>query len=651
MMPNPAAAVSHPMEPAHRPAAPMRHRPEIDGLRAFAILPILLLHCGITPLRGGFAGVDIFFVISGYLITGIIQREIAQGSFSLLTFYRRRIVRILPALMAMLAIVAVVSCFVLFPVDLRDFGRSLAATAAFGSNIYFGATADYFTTAADLKPLVHTWSLAVEEQFYVLYPLLLLALRGLDRRRLIAVLIALSALSFAIGGYQAVTAPSLAYFLLPSRVWQLMLGGLVALGAYPRLTITWLRTAVCWLGLGAILVSTVVIKPTWAFPVPLALLPAGGAALLIAYAPQTVVAAILSWRPFRLIGLISYSLYLWHRPIIAFYLRGRSVELDWHDALVLLPACFLAAWLSYRLVERPALRRWRAGTGWRPHILALAGIAGFVAAGLLIAGNAERIRSLPPAVEKVASYIDYDQTPAGKAQYDADHCFALPYAAPYDFSCLEPAPGAGNVLLVGDSHAGQLAQALRQAIAPLHLMQATSAGCRPLPVTQRAGECRDMTLAALRQTDFSRVQAVVLGGRWFAEDVPAMVDVVHELQRRGARKVIVLGPMVEYHGVVPDLLARAMLAHDLGRMERLRVADRPLLDRRMRGAMTQAGARYVSYFSLECPQGRCRLFTPEGAPLHIDYSHLTPEAAVPVARKIAREVNGGANGEGNISGR
>jgi len=156
-----------------------------------------------------------------------------------------------------------------------------------------------------------------------------------------------------------------------------------------------------------------------------------------------------------------------------------------------------------------------------------------------------------------------------------------------------------------------------------------------------------MTLAALRHTDFSRVPAVVLGGRWFAEDVPALVDVVHELRRRGARKVIVLGPMVEYHGVVPDLLARAMLAHDLGRMERLRVADRPLLDRRMRGAMTQAGARYVSYFPLECPQGRCRLFTPEGAPLHIDYSHLTPEAAVPVAREIAREVNGGANGEGN----
>ena len=213
----------------HRTFPPaLGHRPEIDGLRSLAILPILLLHCGVSALAGGYIGVDIFFVISGYLITAIVMREVVAGSFSLVDFYRRRIVRILPALVVMIAVVLAAGCVLLFPVELRKLGQSAAATAAFGSNIYFYLTIDYFSS--DTNPLVHTWSLAVEEQFYLLYPLLLIALQRAQRRSIIGLFVVLSVISFAIGGYLAFRDPSAAFYLLPSRIWELLLGGLVALG-------------------------------------------------------------------------------------------------------------------------------------------------------------------------------------------------------------------------------------------------------------------------------------------------------------------------------------------------------------------------------------------------------------------------------------
>ncbi|MBB4857244.1 peptidoglycan/LPS O-acetylase OafA/YrhL [Novosphingobium chloroacetimidivorans] len=617
----------------HRPS--LQHRPEIDGLRSFAILPILLLHCGVPGLRGGFVGVDVFFVISGYLITAIIHSEIAGGSFSLARFYRRRIVRILPALVLMIAVVLALGCAILLPIPLRDLGRSAAATAAFGSNIYFYATVDYFYS--DLTPLVHTWSLAVEEQFYVLYPLLLMATRKLSRERLVVLLAALSVASLAVGGYFAMTDPAAGFYLLPARVWELLAGALVALGAYPRVSRRW-AAVLSWFGLLAILACVVAIKPSWPFPVPFALPVAGSALMLIAYSPGTVVARVLSWTPLRWIGLISYSLYLWHRPIIALYLQGRSEVLTIQDALVLLPLCFAAAIASYLLVERPALRRWRSGTGLLPHAWAVLTLGVVAAAGLLIAAQAERIRPLPPEVARVAGYLRFDKTPAGRAQYATDRCFALPTHRPNDPACLLPEAGRDNVLLVGDSHAAQLSQALSRAIAPAHLMQATAAGCRPVLEGRGLASCRTLTLQALKHADLARISAVVLAGRWFASDAPLLADTVRALRARGARRVIVVGPVVEYDADVPDLLARSMLAHDFTRMEQVRLADRAPLDRTLRKVASEAGARYVSHFAIECPQGRCLLFTADGGPRHIDHSHLTPLAAQPVAEAIRRAI-------------
>lgn len=576
-------------------------------------------------------------MISGYLITAIIRKEIAEERFSLTDFYRRRIVRILPALLLMLGVVLVVGCFTQFPIPLRELGQSTAAAAAFGSNIFFYATSDYFARASDLKPLIHTWSLAVEEQFYLLYPLLLLSLRRLSPKALAAVMIGLAAASLAIGGYFAAVEPWAGFYLLPARIWELLLGGLVALGVYPRIENARLREFACWFALAAIAASAVFMKPSWPFPVPFAIAPAGGAALLLAYSSHTRAAQLLSWAPMRAIGLISYSLYLWHRPIIATYFVGRSWTASVSDTLILLALSFTVAILSYTLVERPALRRWRSGSGLVPHAVAGLAMLAIAGAGLAVAASAERLRSLPPPVARVVGYLGFDKTPAGTAQYRTGTCFALPYREPFDPKCLVPAPDRTNVLLVGDSHAAQLSSALAAQIAPAHLMQATSAGCRPLLVTTGFPGCRKISLEALERTDLSRVATVVLAGRWFPEDLAPLLDTIRSLRQRGVPKVVVVGPMVEYEADVPELLGHAMLANDLSLMPRSRLPDREPLDRMMQPAVTAAGARYVSHFAIECPGGVCKLFTSDGAPLHADQSHLTPQAAVPVARRIAQE--------------
>ena len=622
----------------HRTFPPaLGHRPEIDGLRSLAILPILLLHCGVSALAGGYIGVDIFFVISGYLITAIVMREVVAGSFSLVDFYRRRIVRILPALVVMIAVVLAAGCVLLFPVELRKLGQSAAATAAFGSNIYFYLTIDYFSS--DTNPLVHTWSLAVEEQFYLLYPLLLIALQRAQRRSIIGLFVVLSVISFAIGGYLAFRDPSAAFYLLPSRIWELLLGGLVALGAYPQIRRAWMREVICWGALAVILIAIVILRPSSHFPVPLAIPPALGAALLIAYAPETRAAALLSLKPLRWIGLISYSLYLWHRPIIAFYLLHHGFDLRLADITILLVLCFGAAILSYVLVERPALRRWRAGRGWAPHAAALAALALTAGAGLLIAAWAPAIRTFPPEVARVASFIGHDRTPEGRAQYGTGRCFALPYTGPNDPECLLPAPDRPNVMLLGDSFGAQLSGSLRREIGPARLLQATSAGCRPLLEMPGLESCRRLVLHVLHDTDFSKVTQVVLAARWTAADVDEVGRVVRHLKARGVDRVVVVGPAVEYDAEVASTLARAMLAGDVSRLASLRRAEPAEIERRMRPVAEAAGAAYVSHFALECPDGACRFFAPDGSPIHTDYSHLSPAGADIVARAIAARLH------------
>ncbi len=603
----------------------LRYRPDIDGLRALAILPILLLHCGVTKLRGGFVGVDIFFVISGFLITAIMVRDIAEERFSIARFYRHRIVRILPALLVMMTVTLALGCVLLLPNQLRDLGRSAAATSVFGSNVYFYLTSDYFAAASDAKPLVHTWSLAVEEQFYLLYPVLLWSLRGLSRQRLAQVIAGLAVVSFAIGGWLATTYPSAAFFLLPARIWELSLGALVALGAVPTIANRSIRAALCVLAIAVIAASCIAISSGWPFPVPFALPPAVAAAVLLAYGSEGPTARLLGAWPLRAIGLISYSAYLWHRPIIAFYQIRHGSTLAPVETVGLLCASLGAAWLSFALVERPASRRWRSGSGPVPHAVAVVLLAAMAIAGLTIAAKADHIRPLSPRQALAASYLGWDSTDAGKRQFSTDRCFVLPTGRRFSPDCLRLSVTKPNIALFGDSHGAHFSQALHT-LPGANIVQVTAAGCRPLLHGKGLPTCRTTMDAAFGTLDFKRIETVVLSARWLDFEQPALLDTIRWLRARGTR-VLVIGPSVEYDADLPALIVRSDADGDPTLADGFRLMDRIALDRAMAGPVRATGADYASVIDTECSGRACRLTTADGTPLHFDHSHFTPAGA------------------------
>ena len=335
----------------------MKYRAEIDGLRALAVLPVILFHAGFETFSGGFVGVDVFFVISGYLITTIILIDLDHGQFSLLNFYERRIRRIIPALFLVMLVCILFAWFWLLPVDMKDFSQSLVAVSVFASNILFWQESGYFDTAADLKPLLHTWSLGVEEQFYVLYPLLLMYLWWLGRRWLAAVLLGLFFVSLTAAQWASNAMPTAGFYLLPTRGWELLLGAFVAFylsradrsGFSVRLS----EFAGC-LGVILILYSIFVFSEGTPFPGLYALVPTVGTLLVILFASQrTVVGQFLGSRVFVGIGLISYSAYLWHQPLFAFARHRSLTEPDLFLYALLSVAALVLAYLSWRFVELP----------------------------------------------------------------------------------------------------------------------------------------------------------------------------------------------------------------------------------------------------------------------------------------------------------
>ena len=343
----------------------MNYRAEIDGLRAIAVVPVLFFHAAIYPFSGGYVGVDIFFVISGYLISGILLKEIEQGSFSVVGFYDRRIRRIYPALFATIAVTAIAAAFVLYADDLKDFGQSVVATLTFMSNVLFWHETNYFAPNAEFKPLLHTWSLAVEEQFYVLFPLLLALLANRGRSSQFAVIACLTVASFAVAEVASLRSPASAFFLLPFRAWELSAGSLLALYETRRLRPAG-RTASLSAAFGLLLIGYAIfgLDSQTPFPGRWALLPVCGAIMVIRFAQPSNLAGRLLGSPLAVaIGLISYSLYLVHQPIFALYRYVRVVEPSRVEMVGLIALSFALATISWKLVEQPFRRaRYRSRT-------------------------------------------------------------------------------------------------------------------------------------------------------------------------------------------------------------------------------------------------------------------------------------------------
>jgi peptidoglycan/LPS O-acetylase OafA/YrhL len=334
----------------------MDYRREIDGLRTVAVLPVILFHAGVSVFSGGFLGVDVFFVISGYLITGIILPELSKGQFSLSNFYERRARRILPALSVIVFACAPMAWLYMLPDPLENFGQSMLATMVSLNNVLLTITSGYWDLASEFKPLIHTWSLAVEEQFYMAFPLLLMLLYPALKHRLVWVVWVIVIASFSTSVLLVSDYPNSTFYLLHTRAWELGIGALGAFWEHKRRIEA--NNPLSGLGFAAIIASVLLFDETTQHPSYFTLAPVLGTLLVLVYAKKgTVVARLLSVKTFVGIGLISYSLYLWHQPLFAFARILSFEEPSTGLFMGLVAVAFVLAYLTWRFIEQPFRRK------------------------------------------------------------------------------------------------------------------------------------------------------------------------------------------------------------------------------------------------------------------------------------------------------
>lgn len=553
------------------------YRADIDGLRALAVLPVMLFHAGVSSFAGGFVGVDVFFVVSGFLITSILVRDIDAGSFSLSRFYERRVRRLFPALFLVVAVSIPVALVILAPEDLENFGQSVIATGTFSSNFLFYFEDGYFEGPADLKPLLHTWSLAIEEQYYLLFPLLLV---GLQRRGwgYGKALVSLAVVSFVICLWSAKYAPSAGFYLLPGRFWELMLGAMLALYGHRYRLSALLSAVVAMLGLAMIGYAILRFDDHTPFPGWAALLPCFGTVLVIVAGGQAnPLSRVLGSRALAGIGLISYSLYLWHFPLIVFTRHLLVRPFTRWEVVALMVASFVLALLTWRFIERPFRGPHQSVNRSTLIRVACLTVAGAIAFGLFTDfTDGAPARMSPRAQVYLEGLEDRDTACLRKQQ----GCFI-------GDEKLNP-----RYFVWGDSHASAMVPVFRRLSRETGIAGIASlrGGCLPmlgfrvvLVIAESCVRHNQRSLDALLSSD---IRTVFLAARWtlFVEQsvyghesgsAPILLDdptpVLHasnqevvrralqrtlETLRKAGKNVVLIGPVPEVGWHVPHTLAQ-----------------------------------------------------------------------------------------------
>lgn len=619
----------------------MTYRPEIDGLRSIAVLAVLLFHLGVPGITGGFTGVDIFFVISGYLITGILMRDLEAGRFSLAQFYRRRALRILPALFAVLIVTGIISVFVLLPSEMAGLGKSVIAALLFVSNIFFWSELDYFKPDAKENPLLHTWSLGVEEQFYILVPIAMWLVYRYARRFLVP-LFALSVLgSFLLSVMVIEQMPRASFYLLPTRYWELGVGSLLALaGARIEPRGIWAHgLAAC--GLALIAAGLFWLSPESIFPGPAAVYPVLGAAALIAAGQHSFAGQFLSTAGPIWIGKISYSLYLWHWPLIVLWKLRTDPYLSGVEMAALGVISIMMAALSTRFVEQPfrhlPARLSNARVLW-PAALALA-VGATIGWGLIKQPLA--LRSYPAQVVTLDGYSDYFDQPEFRARWQYHKCHLDTRSGgfkTYDAQACLTTDERPLVLVFGDSHAAHIWGGIAAARPDLNVVQASSTNCRPLPDRAPRTFCRKLSKFIYDEwVPEARPDTVIMSGVWRDQELPGLAAGIAKLRNSGVARVVVLGDTITYGATLPRILARAALqGHDEtaqlanhlkpGQWER---------DQKLRRVIEQAGGEHIDLLSEVCPTGPdgCQAWVGD-VPFLFDSNHYSTEGAAVLGRAI-----------------
>jgi len=608
---------------------------EIDGLRSIAIVPVLLYHTGWSWMPGGFVGVDIFFVISGDLITRLLVGDIRAERFSLWSFYERRARRIMPALLLVIACTTMAAMLIMVPPDLSLYARSLVWTILFASNIYFSFNTGYFAAPAESYPLLHTWSLALEEQFYLLFPLLLWGLARLITLRWTMWIVAvLALLSLALSIVASPPQPTLSFYLPLTRSWELWLGSLLAFGAVPKLRFRWLREILAAGSLALIGWTIFALPPGAPFPGWIALLPTLGAVGLIRFSPGTWIGRGLSSPPLVGIGLISYSLYLWHWPLLALGAYWAMRPLTAWEGSALVALAIPLSIFSWWAVERPFRNRRFLS---RSVILGLTIAAMFVvtlgATGIMLSGGLPQ--RLPAEAARIAAFAN-DISPR------RDDCHELNRPIPPDQACVLGAPGVAPSMAVwADSHGVELSYALGEMLAKSgqSVVEFTSSACSPSlhyspPYRQNCAQHNQDVFTYL--LSHSAIKTVVVAALVQNDDPIELTQILPGLDqamsalRQAGRTVVILYPVPSVSGIVP-----ARLAREFWRDGRFDAASYPLAtyQERLKGTLAALDAMVASRrlvavrpTDLYCPDNACVTYR-DGIVLYFDFHHPTLSAA------------------------
>jgi peptidoglycan/LPS O-acetylase OafA/YrhL len=633
----------------------MQYRKEVDGLRAVAVVPVILFHAGMPGVGGGFVGVDVFFVISGYLISTLLLDEADRGKLSILQFYERRARRILPALFLVMAVTILAACVLMTAGQLKELGYGVMGVALFCSNIVFWKRSSYFRAESAQNPLLHTWSLGIEEQYYVLFPLAVLFFWPRFRRLFVWAVIVTLAVSLGLAQWGSAAAPGAAFYLLPTRAWELLAGVAVTLiRRKGEVASRGTGDILAVLGLAMILFAVFAYRDTTPFPGIFAVPPVAGAALIIAFArPDNLVGRLLSMKPFVWIGLVSYSAYLWHQPLFAFARIWGVSESNLAVFLLLGAISVVLAYFTWKHVENPFRDRHRMS---RAQIFAFAGAGSILVlglGGLSYATNGGEFRYDAQQKAILAGYAAAE--PEYVRMYRSEKCFldevsTVTTFAPECYRDIIGRPGASIVW--GDSHGASLHMGLFEALGPVPKAQLTSAGCPPLLGFEMAGEprCPRINQASFQIISRAVRPRVFLVVSWFTyyrrpHFAESLARSIQGLNKLGA-DVIVVGTLPQWRPTLPDFVVSQM--RDGGLHSVPQMLDTSLLDQlrnadaAVRAVAKANGARFISMLDGQCHVGKCRaIVTERGKPALVawDYGHLTLEGSRYDARLLLERLS------------
>jgi len=640
----------------------MDYRREVDGLRALAVLPVILFHAGFEVFSGGFVGVDVFFVISGYLITTIILAELEQGKFSIINFYERRARRILPALFLVMLACLPFAWLWLLPSEMKGFAESLVAVPLFASNILFWRESGYFDAATELKPLLHMWSLAVEEQYYVFFPLFLMLAWRFGKRNILVLLAIFALASLGVAHWGSKADPAANFYLLPTRGWELLIGAFVAFHLSAKIRTEPSRTVQEFgsvAGLGLLLYSVFVFDKSTPFPSLYTLVPTIGTALIILCATQaTSVGRILGLKVFVGVGLISYSAYLWHQPLFAFARHRGLTQSDQSEFTILVLLTLLLAWASWYFIEK----LFRDKSSISRNSIFLFGITGslfFVSLGLLGHFNNGNMAQLDAEQESFLAGFDNDLpdwkyfTRTGipeKYRFDCDFYDIPKYRTrnstnvpleSISASCFTSNKDRDKLVFIwGDSHAQQLYYGLRKALSKDYdVLQVASSGCIAKISTTRSklDYCEYSNWFAFSKMQELKPKFVIIGQN-IQHNTEEMRKISDALLGIGVGKVIFTGPTPHWTPKLPSIIAYKFLANTPKRTFVGIKRDILELDRKVKAEFfSSSNVFYLSLIDYFCNEDGCLVYYGDDVGVGIttwDYGHLTPIASFNLAKDV-----------------